>query len=317
MFEADPDNDSLQLSLLHARARVEGEKVYLEVLNDRLNWIGASKFIQDLAIEAAAKALGENFLHEGTKEYSCGGQSHRIAAFRHSATRAVLHLIPGGTFTMGSEPGEDTWAEEYEFPAHEVSISPFLIGRYPVTQELWDLFDVEDQRTSKNARHPINGVNWQNVRDFLENAGSDLRLPSEAEWEYACRSGSKTDWYFGDCDGSLATDSVLNKHVWTATHELGTREVGTFIPNAFGLCDMLGNVWEWCEDLWRDNYSVNPSVSHPGASDSLGTRVIRGGTFGEWNSKPPRSPMREPQAESLTGEGDLGFRLARSIQLGE
>ncbi|MEB3882826.1 bifunctional serine/threonine-protein kinase/formylglycine-generating enzyme family protein [Lyngbya sp. CCY1209] len=195
-----------------------------------------------------------------------------------------LASIPGGTFTMGSPDDEEgRWADES--PQHEVNIQPFLMGKYIVTQSQWKRvanfpkilreLDPEPARF-KGENRPVERVNWYDAIEFCarlsETTGKRYRLPSEAEWEYACRAGTRTPFYFGptlttDLANYRGTDWENHHQIYRGFYGAGPRgiyrekttPVGYFqIANAFGLYDMHGNVWEWCADPWHQNYGGAP-----------------------------------------------------------
>ncbi|ACK70924.1 protein of unknown function DUF323 [Gloeothece citriformis PCC 7424] len=179
--------------------------------------------------------------------------------------------IPGGTFTMGSsEEEKDSYDDER--PQHQVTVPPFFMGKYPVTQGQWKAIairndlkvdtDLElDPSRFKGDDRPVERVNWYECVEFCKRlsklTGRDYRLPSEAEWEYACRAGTTTPFYFGETiTGELANyrASSTYRDEPKGEYKGETTPVGQFPPNAFGLYDMHGNVWEWCADDWHDNY---------------------------------------------------------------
>jgi len=218
-------------------------------------------------------------------------------------------IIPAGTFMRGS-PSSEKGRYDNE-TQHEVTITkPFYIGKYEVTQEQWEaVMGDNPSRRTKEAKLPITDVSWEDCRDFIKKLNSKTnggyRLPTEAEWEYACRAGTTTAYFFGD---SL-TKSDANYGDGT----LGiTKTVGSYKPNAFGLYDMHGNVWEWCAD-WKEEY---PSVS---ATDPMGVpmgiyRVLRGGSF-DGNGLSARSSYRFNSSRPSNRDDDLGFRLARTADI--
>jgi formylglycine-generating enzyme required for sulfatase activity len=184
-------------------------------------------------------------------------------------------LIPGGSFVMGA-PITEAESRDKERPQHEVKIAPFFMGRYPITQAQWRaiaLLDTMERELNPNPAYfqgdnrPVEHVNWQDCLEFCARlskyTGKNYRLPSEAEWEYACRAGSTTPFHFGE---TLSTE-VAN-YDGTFTYGSGivgknravTVEVGSLGGvNAFGLSDMHGQVWEWCLDPWHDNYYGAPT----------------------------------------------------------
>ena len=191
--------------------------------------------------------------------------------------------IPGGKFLMGSPEGQ---GDDSEKPQHQVTVPPFFMGKYPVTQAQWervaDLPKVKiDLRSKpshfKGANLPVENVSWHDAQEFCARlskaTGKLYRLPSEAEWEYACRANTTTPYYFGD---TITTDLVNHRNKYGQT-----TEVGKFPPNAFGLYDMHGNVWEWCEDGWHGNYinaPIWPNDSIPWIS-SNNKQILRGGSW--------------------------------------
>jgi formylglycine-generating enzyme required for sulfatase activity len=191
--------------------------------------------------------------------------------------------IPGGTFLMGTEDEEIErlvkkfgWEGfRWERPQHRVTVSSFYMGRYPITQSQWKAIaatakidiDLETNPSRfKGDELPVEGVNWYQATEFCKRLSretkQEYRLPSEAEWEYACRAGTTTPFYFGETiTGELANYDASETYAGEAKgeHRGETTPVGQFPPNAFGLYDMHGNVWEWCADTWHDNYDGAPT----------------------------------------------------------
>ena len=159
---------------------------------------------------------------------------------KDKASGIEMLLVPPGKFVMGMSPG-DTEASDTEKPAHEVTITKaFYLGRTEVTQGQW--FKVMDTNPShfRGESLPVETLSWYDIRVFVKKAGGGLRLPTEAEWEYACRAGTKGATY-GDLD-------LIAWHRGASAET--THAVGKLQPNALGFCDMLGNVCEWCEDWY-------------------------------------------------------------------
>jgi formylglycine-generating enzyme required for sulfatase activity len=219
-----------------------------------------------------------------------------------------LLLIPGGRFRMGSAGERDS-----EQPVHDVEVKPFYLGRYPITNEEYARFlqansDVAEplfwsDRRFNQARQPVVGVSWHEACRFAEWAGG--RLPSEAEWEYACRAGTTTAYCWGDEIGHNRANGGESGSPWSGKQ---TSPVGSFPPNDFGLYDTHGNVWEWCQDHWHDNYLGAPRNSM--AWEDVGSqRVLRGGS---WGSIPStlRSAYRF-RSYAVNRYDNIGFRLAQ------
>ena len=226
----------------------------------------------------------------------------------------LLTVIPAGRFLMGSPESEPERIED-EGPQHEVIIAqPFALGVYTVTFSEYERFceaigsETPDDNDWGREYRPVINVSWRNVQaycDWLsEQTGQSYRLPSEAEWEYACRAGTQTPYYTG---GTINSDQAN----FGKKHEK-TLPVGSFAPNAFGLYDMHGNVWEWMQDCWHEDYEnapVDGSVWLKANGGNCDRRVVRGGS---WYLKPQylRSALRDGNYTDDT-YGFLGFRIAR------
>jgi formylglycine-generating enzyme required for sulfatase activity len=251
------------------------------------------------------------------------GLGEIIGRDRHRSVQLVERLdggsslemvvIPGGTFLMGSRPGH---GYDDEHPQHSVRVPPFLMGKYPITQEEWKAVMgwIPPCRCS-GARRPVNRVSWDDARAFCarlsQRTSRGCRLPSEAEWEYACRAETTTPFHFGETI-TTGLANYVGEHTYRSEprgvyrHE--TTEVGSFLPNAFGLYDMHGNVWEWCADAWHDNYEGAPPDASVWEARAGSARVLRGGC---WHDPPDlcRSAARL-RAISNEGEDLFGFRVA-------
>lgn len=192
---------------------------------------------------------------------------------------------------MGAAPDEPDSGEE-ERPRHLVKVSQFLMGRYPVTQAQWRavarLKKVESDLKAepskfKGDNRPVEQVSWYEAVEFCKrlsiHTGREYGLPSEAEWEYACRARTETPFHFGE----IITTELVNYYDETSKREYQneTTPVDYFgIANAFGLCDMHGNIWEWCQDHWHDNYKGAPMDGSAWVTtDENVRRVARGGSW--------------------------------------
>jgi formylglycine-generating enzyme required for sulfatase activity len=207
--------------------------------------------------------------------------------------------IPGGEFIMGSPPTERGHRDE-EAPQRRVKVPPFYLGKYPVTQAQWraiatrpkipEDLNPEPSYLRGDDDLPVHSVNWHEAVEFCERltqlvgGGVRYRLPSEAEWEYACRSGGTTPFHFGETiTGNLANYNSSQRFAAEApvTRREKTTPVGQFSPNAFGLYDMHGQVWEWCEDDWHDNYENAPvdGSAWLNKNNSQQAKCLRGGSW--------------------------------------
>ncbi len=218
--------------------------------------------------------------------------------------------IPGGTFLMGTEDEEiEKLVKKFnwegfggERPQHEVTVPSFFMGKYPITQAQWkaiasrtDLKVKQDldfkpayfKDRPDSDRRPVEQVNWYDAVEFCARLSKltvrEYRLPSEAEWEYACRAGTTTPFYFGETiTGELANYRASETYAGEAKGEYReeTTPVGQFPPNAFGLYDMHGNVWEWCADTWHDNYDGAPTDGSAWIKNGDDNRSpLRGGSW--------------------------------------
>jgi|ERR687886_582571 formylglycine-generating enzyme required for sulfatase activity/tRNA A-37 threonylcarbamoyl transferase component Bud32 len=196
--------------------------------------------------------------------------------------------IPGGSFVMGS-PTSEAERMENEGPPRTVNISPFFMGKYPVTQEQYQAVMGNNpsifQGFFKSKQLPVEQVTWDKAVEFChklsQKTGKTYRLPSEAEWEYACRAGTTTPFYFGETITPDLVNYDGNYPYGAAPKGLDrdqTTDVGSFGPNAFGLYDMHGNVWEWCSDKWHDNYNGAPTDGSSWETGTDNNRVLRGGS---------------------------------------
>jgi formylglycine-generating enzyme required for sulfatase activity len=242
-------------------------------------------------------------------------------------TQLEMMLIPGDTFIMGSPP-EELEHQEDESPQHSVTVQPFFMGKYQVTQAQWrfvaQLPQVnreleQDPSHFKGDNRPVEQVSWEDAVEFCDRlsqyTGRTYRLPSEAEWEYACRAGSAKPFAFGD---TITTNEVNYDGNYTygnapkGKYRERTTPVGTFQPNAFGLYDMHGNVWEWCQDSWHSNYKGAPTDGSAWLDneESSNRKLLRGGS---WYSDPEgcRSAYRNYFNLDYNGY-NIGFRVVCS-----
>jgi len=211
--------------------------------------------------------------------------------------------LPGGCYLMGSEKGFD-----FERPVHEVCVGPFLIGRTEVTQTQWMSVMDENPSKFKGPDRPVDRVSFLDAQAFIERLneleGTTLyRLPTEAEWEYAARAGTTTEYYWGD--------AMDDDYVWYyGTSHFQTHPVGGKRPNRFGLYDMLGNVWEWVSDWFSvDYYRVSPKDNPRGPAEGK-FRTRRGGSSANLVSHVRSATRYRGPPEKR--HHILGLRLARS-----
>ena len=194
--------------------------------------------------------------------------------------------IPAGSFKMGSTPDE-TGRKESEGPERIVNVPAFFMGKFEVTQEQYQQIIGKNPSGFQGKKRPVEGVSWNDAIEFCkklsQKIGRTYRLPSEAEWEYACRAGTTMPFYFGE---TITTDLVnYNGNYNYGAAPKGknrgeTTNVGSFPPNAFGLYDMHGNVWEWCQDDCHRDYTNAPKDGSAWTSQGRDRKLLRGGSWG-------------------------------------
>jgi eukaryotic-like serine/threonine-protein kinase len=221
--------------------------------------------------------------------------------------------IPGGTFTMGSPEGEAGRGDEG--PQRQVRVPGFFMGRYAVTQAQYQAIMGTNPAEFKGEKRPVEQVTWNEAVEFCQQlsqrTGRTYKLPSGAEWEYACRAGTTTPFHFG---ATITTDLVnYNGNYTYASAPKGqyrqeTTPVGSFPPNAFGLYDMHGNVREWCQDHWHDNYNGAPTDGSAWINDNddQSFRVLYGGS---WGSTPASCRSAKRDGHLPDKRLNIGFRI--------
>ncbi|MFN6563427.1 MAG: SUMF1/EgtB/PvdO family nonheme iron enzyme [Nostoc sp. ChiSLP01] len=234
----------------------------------------------------------------------------------------VLEMVSigGGKFQMGA-PLDESESLEDERPQHIVTLKPFFLGKYPITQAQWRIIanlpkiqrrlDLEPS-CFKGDSLPVERVSWYDAQEFCERlsreTGKKYCLPTEAEWEYACRAQTSTPFHFGKTiTPNLAKYLAQNKNINSISHQQ-TTEVGSFLPNPFGIYDMHGLVWEWCEDCEHDDYQDAPSDGSSWANNGNSEyRILRGGS---WDSPARlcRSASRFSEMASVT-DNRFAFRV--------
>jgi formylglycine-generating enzyme required for sulfatase activity len=254
-------------------------------------------------------------------------QGYRFLELLPGDITLEMVAIPEGSFVMGS-PDDEPERRDNESPQHEVTVPSFFMGRYPVTQAQWRAVaampQVErelkpDPSGSKGDNRPVERVSWYEAREFCArlsaHTGREYRLPSEAEWEYACRAGTTTPFHFGE----MITTEVAN-YDGNYTYNGGpkgddrgeTTPVDHFgIANAWGLSDMHGNVWEWCLDHWHDNYDEAPTDGNAWIDEEDDnknhSRLLRGGSwlYFPWYCRSAYRGFNDPRNVDLNN----GFRV--------
>lgn len=308
-------NGRVQLTREEIRAK---EEARLEVERERVREELRAKEEARLEAESAERAERERVRLEAErrkieelreKEWEdARANLESVIAFANSLAPLLknsigmeLNLIKPGDFLMGGNGGNPN-----EKPAHlVVIIKPFYMSKYEVTQAQWRAVMGSNPSYFKGDNLPVEKVSWDDVKEFCRKlsqmTGQEYRLPSEAEWEYACRAGT-----IGTYDGDLDAIAWHGKNSGSRTHPVGQKQ-----PNAFGLFDMLGNVNEWCEDVYQDNYYGAPRDGSPWLSDiKWRGRVVRVGSWA-FSSKNLHCGIR---SSGGGGESHIGFRVVMSAR---
>lgn len=265
---------------------IEGSKVYYDPA---------------LVIESTDReAKAEVFLNQSlvTPDPLVTGKSYTESG---SGVDFDMVYIEGGTFQMGSNNGAGD-----EIPVHSVTVSSFYMGKYEVTNREYLKYDSTHQGKWSNASYPVESVSWEDAVGYCRwlsgRTGQNYRLPTEAEWEYACRAGSTTAYYWGD--------SMNDSYCWYGSNSSNhVQSPGKKLPNMFGLFDMSGNVWEWCNDWYDENYYSQSPSNNPAGPDSGTRRVSRGGGWC-YSADDCRSAYRDSRMPGGCFS-PLGFRLCR------
>ena len=225
--------------------------------------------------------------------------------------------IPGGSFLMGSPDNEEGRGAS-ESPQHKVTLEPFYMSKYPITQEQYLTIMGKNPSQFKGGNRPVERVSWYDAKEFCQKlsikTGKVYILPSESQWEYACRVGTTTPFYFGETITSELVNYDGNYPYAYAPKEKyrqETTDVGTFPPNAFGLYNMHGNVWEWCLDFWHDNYNGAPTDGSAWKTGGNNSRLLlRGGSWGSISSNCRSARRYFSNADNL--DNNKGFRIVWS-----
>ena len=231
-------------------------------------------------------------------------------------------FIRGGSFLMGNPKKDQQDNYEFESPQHRVKIPDFYMARYPVTRGEYALFAKSMSKRRVNGKwrvttfhqideHPVVNISWKDAQFYIEwlklETGLSYRLPSEAEWEYACRAGTSTRFWWGnDCNGNKAT-----LHANFARNNQGTIEVGCLNPNPWDLYDMIGNVYEWLQDCWNANYYDAPNDGSSWLVGNCSLRVLRGGSWSDYTNE--LGSANRYWSNSDYRDDNIGFRLARDF----
>jgi formylglycine-generating enzyme required for sulfatase activity/SpoVK/Ycf46/Vps4 family AAA+-type ATPase len=295
------------------------------------SWGQESDELKSFEFETVTVNYSGEIIERETKEAKYFTETLQISSYSRILDITLdMVAISGGTFMMGSSEGEGYKREK---PQHEVTVLPFFMGKYPVTQAQWQAVAslpqinrklISDPSRFKGENPPVERVSWYDAVEFCnrlsQHTGKQYRLPSEAEWEYACRAGTTTPFHFGE---TITGELANYKTTPTFAKELEgedrnkTTPVGQFPPNTLGLYDMHGNVWEWCLDDWHSDYEGAPTdgsawVDNNNLSQKQGLAVVRGGS---WYNIPVycRSASRDDLVRRVNIYPFIGFRLVCGV----
>ncbi|MDB9545188.1 SUMF1/EgtB/PvdO family nonheme iron enzyme [Microcystis aeruginosa CS-1036] len=309
-------NENLSASLLNFLVTSEEKRDRLAIALERAEqegwqWTDVEIPDEEIELETAIQRINNHVIERvGNFTTSVVGDSPiPQTSFTENLPNGItLEMVnlPAGEFLMGS-PDSDPDARSYEKPPHQVQVNSFAIGKYPVTQAQYEaVMGTNPSHFKNNPQNPVEQVNWNDAQAFCRKlsqiTGKTYRLPTEAEWEYACRAGTTTRYYFGDDANQLGDYAWYDGNSQKTTHPVGQKK-----PNAWGLYDMSGNVWEWCEDDWHDNYIGAPKDGSAWLKNGNNCSPVRGGS---WCVNPNycRSAFRSPY-DRRDDDGNLGFRV--------
>ncbi len=272
---------------------------------------GSPQETQPELVNTPSQAVEEDVPEETSKTNTAQTASSQNSDTYTNSIGMEFVLIPEGEFRMGS-PSDEGGRWDNEGPVHKVTIEEaFYLGKFEVTQKQWREVMGNDPSYFEGDNLPVEQVSWNDVQEFIDKLNemegtNKYRLPSEAEWEYACRAGTTTRYYFGDDESSLSEYAWWDGNSGDKTHSVGQKK-----PNPWGLYDMHGNVYEWCQDRYHSDYDGAPSDGSAWESGSGSLRVLRGG---RWllHAGDCRSALRSFYAPGNRREY-LGFRVLRKM----
>jgi formylglycine-generating enzyme required for sulfatase activity len=324
----DRTKDAQSIAALEAFIRRFGDTYYGDLAKVRLAELKqaaetrrkADDEARARAAEAERQRLALLKKEEERKRAEVADTAKPGRAFRDCPDCPEMVVVPAGSFMMGSTASEVGHVSD-EGPQRKVTVTrPFAVGKYEVTFAEWDACVAgggcaDNKRPSDQGwgtgRRPVIDVSWHDAKEYVawlsRKTGKGYRLLSEAEWEYAARAGTTTRYAFGD----TISKSQAQFSEGPGSSAGKTAEVGSFPANKFGLHDMHGNVWEWCEDNWHPNYQGAPGDGSVRSGGDASLRILRGGS---WSGFPDylRSAVRSGSPPDLRNNS-FGFRLARTL----
>ena len=279
---------------------IPDEEIELETAIQRIN-----NHVIERVGDFSTSVVGDSPIPPQTQPETAPGNKTSFTENLADGITLEMVSLPAGQFLMGSSESDS------EKPPHQVKVNSFAIGKYPITQAQYEaVMGTNPSHFKNNPQNPVEDVSWNDAQAFCQKlsriTGKTYRLPTEAEWEYACRAGTTTRYYFGDDDNQLGDYAWGGENSNDTTHPVGQKK-----PNGWGLYDMSGNVWEWCEDDWHDSYAGAPDdgtawIDNDNRSQSR--KCLRGGS---WSRYPVccRSAIRI-RLNPVIHHGNIGFRVA-------
>ncbi|CCI36663.1 formylglycine-generating enzyme family protein [Microcystis aeruginosa] len=282
-------NENLSASLLNFLVTSEEKRGRLAIALERAEqegwqWTDVEIPDEEIELETAIQRINNHVIERvGNFTTSVVGDSPipQTSFTENLANGVRLKMVnlPAGEFLMGSADS-DPDAKSYEKPQHQVKVNSFAIGKYPVTQAQYEaVMGTNPSYFKNNPQNPVEKVSWNDAQAFCQKlsqiTGKTYRLPTEAEWEYACRAGTTTRFYFGDDANQLGDYAWYDGNSQKTTHPVGQKR-----PNAWGLHDMIGNVWEWCKDDWHSTHENAPRDGSAWIKNGNDNRSpLRGGSW--------------------------------------
>jgi len=246
----------------------------------------------------ASAAFVPGFELQGTSGFT---SAYSGKTFTDPTTGMEFVFVPGGCYQMGDTIGDGVGNEK---PVHEVCVDDYYLGKYEVTQDQYQKITGSNPSKFRGGNHPVGQVSWHDAQDYLRKLNSrsnqSYRLPTEAEWEYAARSGGKDQIYSGG--NNIDAVAWYDSNSGNQTHLVGQKQT-----NGLGLYDMTGNVWEWCQDWYGKGYYAQSSRTNPQGPGSGADRVYRGGSW-NFGATHVRSALRNRNWPGIRNY-NLGFRL--------
>lgn len=301
MAAVERDEPATRLQQIIVDSRIAGLPALARVLDDLCVWVIAPEELKVKVAEVIEMRFQDKLRFDRLETFRCRSVEHRLAVFTHVATGMVLHLLPGGVFDMGHSKYATTR------PVHRCSVKSFLIGRYPLLESEWNLLSGETDHSQNSKELPCTDHSIIQLEKVLTD-WPELKVSSEAQWEYACRATTNTTYFWGD---EFDADYCWDLENCEITSGAKSIEFHCDKGNGFGLVDMLGNVREICADKWCDDYQNGPHTNKPLSIELEDSHVVRGVSIYQgklWCTSFCRSPWLEDSSSNRHG-----FRLVISF----